>query len=175
MGKWFGIQIYRTAQRTHCEVVNDQFSLSCFLYIYIYLSIYTFEYAFHIFCSRIQNSITGFWIQVKSMLLDSGIRQKKMKKTTIGENKQKTKQQQTDNKAKQQKRLKGKNVDNFWTIVCILAPYVNHGEINFLPKITATWGGSSLIGYRLDQSDDGTPWGLGPEYCNAYMRLCSVV
>ena len=49
-----------------------------------------------------------------------------------------TKQEQTDNKAKQQKRLKGKNVDNFWTIVCILAPYVNHGEINFLPKITAT-------------------------------------
>ena len=69
----------------------------------------------------------GFWDKTK-----------KMKKTTIGENKQKTKQQQTDNKAKQQKRLKGKNVDNFWTIVCILAPYVNHGEINFLPKITAT-------------------------------------
>ena len=39
-----------------------------------------------------------------------------------------TKQEQTDNKAKQQKRLKGKNVDNFWTIVCILAPYVNHGK-----------------------------------------------
>ena len=61
MEKWFWILVYRTVQRTHCEV-NDQFSLLCISYIYIYLSVYISTYAFHIFCLRMQNSITGFWI-----------------------------------------------------------------------------------------------------------------
>ena len=72
----------------------------------------------------------GFWDKTK--------RQNEKNDNRRKETKDKKTKQKINKKAKQQKRLKEKKCRQFLTIVCILAPYVNHGEINFLPKITAT-------------------------------------